>query len=260
MDTQQHKKFKILLLGDSCKDVYHYGTCDRISPEAPVPVLKQIKTIIKPGMSANVCNNLLAFDMEVSHLTNEAKIEKHRYIDERYNQHLLRQDIGEDKKLTPIKLSLINENVPYDAIVISDYNKGFLEEPECAHICKIYDKTPIFVDTKKNNLTCFNNCVIKINEKEFKEIQHLPIDSEFIVTLGARGALYNNERFFDSDPAEVYDVTGAGDVFLSALVYGFLSTNSMHKAIELANKCAKVSVSKMGTYTLTQKDINEICV
>ena len=39
MDTQQLKLFKVLLIGDSCIDKYHYGTCDRISPEAPVPIL-----------------------------------------------------------------------------------------------------------------------------------------------------------------------------------------------------------------------------
>ena len=40
MDTQQQKKFNILLVGDNCIDCYQYGTIDRISPEAPVPVFK----------------------------------------------------------------------------------------------------------------------------------------------------------------------------------------------------------------------------
>ena len=260
MDTQQRKKFKILLLGDSCKDIYHYGVCDNISPEAPVPILRQTRTVTKPGMSANVFGNLLAFGIEVDHLTNDDKIEKHRFIDERYNQHLLRHDIGEEKKLAPLNLELIDESRIYDAIVISDYNKGFLREVQCSYICQLYDKIPIFVDTKKNNLTCFYKCVIKINEKEHKEIQEFPINSEFIVTLGAKGALYNHKHFFHTRPIEVFDVCGAGDVFLAALVYGFLSTKSMHQAIELANECARISVSKMGTYTLSQKDIHDICI
>ena len=90
-------------------------------------------------------------------------------------------------------------------------------------------------------------------------MQHPPKESEFVVTLGDKGAMHNN-TFFRTKPIEVFDVCGAGDVFLSALVYGYLSTKSMHNAIVLANKCARVSVSKMGTYTLSQEDIDDICI
>ena len=69
MDIQQQKKFKILLIGDSCKDEYHYGRSHRLSPEAPVPVLNFKNTIVKPGMAANVRENLLAFDCDVDFIT-----------------------------------------------------------------------------------------------------------------------------------------------------------------------------------------------
>ena len=49
MDTLQHKKFKILLIGDSCVDEYQYGVVDRISPEAPVPILKFQNKFTRPG-------------------------------------------------------------------------------------------------------------------------------------------------------------------------------------------------------------------
>ena len=42
-DTQQQKQYRILLIGESCQDVYVFGEVNRISPEAPVPVLKKIK-------------------------------------------------------------------------------------------------------------------------------------------------------------------------------------------------------------------------
>ena len=58
MNTQQPKKYKILLIGDNCVDVYQYGTVDRISPEAPVPVFKFSHEERKPGMAGNVANNL----------------------------------------------------------------------------------------------------------------------------------------------------------------------------------------------------------
>ena len=61
MDIQQQKLYKILLIGDSCEDIYHFGTCQRISPEAPVPILKKAYEEIRPGMSANVAANLESF-------------------------------------------------------------------------------------------------------------------------------------------------------------------------------------------------------
>ncbi len=59
-DTHQQKKFKILLIGDSCIDEYYYGTCERLNPEAPVPILKITNWSVKQGMAANVKNNLEA--------------------------------------------------------------------------------------------------------------------------------------------------------------------------------------------------------
>jgi len=268
VDTQQQKYYKILLIGDSCEDVYHYGICERISPEAAVPIMKELRTEIMPGMSANVKANLSAFGLKVDHITNEKKIQKHRFIDERYNQHLLRYDTGEQNLLSPLSLNElrmqfqsldIDLDTHYDAVIISDYDKGFLTKDECSRICIQFKDIPIFVDTKKNNLTCFNNCVIKINEKEYKNIKENPIDSEFVVTLGDRGALYK-KKLFPTEPIEVFDVCGAGDVFLAALVHGFLTTNCIEKSITMANKYASLSVSKMGTYVLTKEDIDGLCI
>ena len=54
MDDQQQKLSKILVIGDSCLDKYHYGSCERMSPEAPVPILKITRTETRPGMVLNV--------------------------------------------------------------------------------------------------------------------------------------------------------------------------------------------------------------
>ena len=57
-NTQQQKKFEILLLGDNCVDIYQYGYVDRISPEAPVPVVSIKEERFVLGGAANVVNNL----------------------------------------------------------------------------------------------------------------------------------------------------------------------------------------------------------
>ena len=132
MDTQQLKSFKILVIGDSCTDVYNYGVCERLSPEAPVPVLKIMYTEEKPGMSLNVENNLKALGHHTILLTNPEKIIKERFVDQRSMQHLLRVDKGEGDKdlINSIDLRLLktvkNMNFNFDCVVISDYNKGFL--------------------------------------------------------------------------------------------------------------------------------------
>jgi bifunctional ADP-heptose synthase (sugar kinase/adenylyltransferase) len=261
MDTQQQEYYKIDLIGDSCTDVYHYGNCERLSPEAPVPVLKENRRVVQPGMSWNVRLNMESFGSLVLHYTNEEKILKHRFIDSRYNQHLLRWDEGEHIAVKHMDTRLLKSTELPDAVVISDYNKGFLPDKVCREIIQYYrssdPKIPIFVDTKKTDLSCFGGTYIKINEKEFSKIEVFPEDSEFIVTLGEKGTSYK-DKIYPTKSVEVFDVCGAGDVFLSTLVCTYLRDKKMSDAIRYANKMASLSVSHMGTYVITKEDIKEI--
>jgi bifunctional ADP-heptose synthase (sugar kinase/adenylyltransferase) len=261
MDIQQQEYYNIDLIGDSCEDIYHYGMCHRLSPEAPVPILKESNSFSMKGMSWNVRLNLESLGLFVIHYTNEEKIRKHRFIDKRYNQHLLRWDEGEENKLKPLNFNLVAAHRPPSAVVISDYNKGFLPPEICKRIVSYYKKLdpaiPIFVDTKKTDIRCFEGCYIKINEKEYSNIENHPPDTKFIVTLGERGAKYQGS-LYPTETVEVFDVCGAGDVFLSGLVYGFLKQKDMREAIKIANKLASISVSHMGTYVLTPQDVKWI--
>jgi D-beta-D-heptose 7-phosphate kinase/D-beta-D-heptose 1-phosphate adenosyltransferase len=55
----QQKQFKVLLIGDSCTDEYVYGICERLNPEAPVPILKKTRVKTQKGMEWNVRENLM---------------------------------------------------------------------------------------------------------------------------------------------------------------------------------------------------------
>ena len=121
---------------------------------------------------------------------------------------------------------------------------------------QIGPSTPIFVDSKKQDLTIFKNCIIKINESEASRANTDPTQ-EVVVTLGSSGAKWKDE-VFETDEVDVFDVCGAGDVFLSALVYGYLSYRDLPRAIILANKCGALSVTKTGTYVLTREDIDNL--
>ena len=262
MDTQQQKQFKVLLIGDSCLDVYHYGTCERLSPEAPVPVFKLVNTEEKAGMVLNVSNNLSSFALETETLTNtNSKITKERFIDIKSMNHLLRLDTGEAQPIESIDLDLVTEEIlkQYDVVGIVDYNKGFIRADaalEIARRCKQVN-VPLFVDSKKKDLNIFENAVIKINELEFETAHNFPKECELIITHGNKGAVYNN-KLYKTQPVEVHDVCGAGDTFFAALIYQYLLTKDLPSSIEFANKCARITVTKTGVYSLSKEDIKNV--
>ena len=247
---QPQKQLKILLIGDSCTDEYVYGTCERLNPEAPVPILNLKRKETTRGMAWNVRENLMSFGMEVFILTNNESITKTRYIDEKSNQHILRVD--DESPLEPMNYELPEDE--YDALVISDYDKGFLTQKKIFELTNWFDG-PVFIDSKKTTLP--GDAYIKINEEEFKKITHYNPET-LIVTKGGKGAEYNG-KLYEGEKVKVYDVVGAGDTFLSALVYFYLLYGTIEKAIPYANKASAIAVQNFGTYVLKEKDVQNLC-
>jgi len=249
----QQKQYKVLLIGDSCIDRYVYGTVDRLNPEAPVPILNYKRTEQRQGMSWNVYNNLKAFGIDVYIMTNHEKIVKTRYIDEKTNQQILRVD--NENQCKAMDYDIPNEN--YNAVVISDYNKGFVTSSIMFDI--VYKmKCPVFIDTKKTILPEYN-CYIKINEQEYNKLdKKSKKNNNLIVTYGDKGAEYDGV-LYPGEKVKVYDVVGAGDTFMCSLVYFYLKYGRIEDAIPYANKAAAIAVQNRGTYVLKEGDINEIC-
>jgi D-beta-D-heptose 7-phosphate kinase/D-beta-D-heptose 1-phosphate adenosyltransferase len=248
--TPLQKQFKVLLIGDSCIDQYVYGTCNRINPEAPVPILKYSRQECVDGMVYNVRNNLQAFGLDVTTITQEENIFKTRYIDERYSQQILRVDT--EGELKPLGYDLPQDT--FNALVISDYDKGFITSKRLFELVEWFDG-PIFIDSKKTVLPV-DDAFIKINDLEYEKLQNENHDN-LIITRGSKGAEYRG-TLYPGENVSTYDVCGAGDTFLSALVYFYLLYGKIETAIPYANKAASIAVSNFGTYTLTQKDIDEI--
>jgi len=246
---QQQKQFKVLLIGDSCTDEYVYGVCERLNPEAPVPILKKTRVDTQSGMVLNVQQNLLAFNIQVTLITQGKLIVKRRFIDERYNQQILRVDI--EDKIEPFKGNVPDED--YDALVISDYDKGFLTTEKIFELVKWFDG-PVFIDSKKTTLPV-NDAFIKINEDEYNKLNDKT--GNLIVTKGPRGADYQGKNY-PGVRVGVFDVVGAGDTFLSTLVYFYLIYGRIQDAIPHANKAAAIAVTHFGTYVLSERDVNEI--
>ena len=243
---------KVLLIGDSCEDRYFYGEAKRLNPEAPVPILEYRRGVTSKGMVWNVRENLRSFGVEVYTSTHPEEIIKTRYIDEKSNQQIMRYDV--EPKIEPLSFDFPSEwNNLYDALVISDYDKGFLTTE------KIFELTsrfvgPVFIDSKKSNLPA--DAYIKINELEYERMAYCNYEN-LIITRGGKGAEYKGD-LYPAEKVNVCDVVGAGDTFLAALTYGYLKYGRIDRAIPLANKAAAVAVSHRGTYILTEEDVKKI--
>jgi len=246
MITPPQKPYQILLIGDSCIDEYQYGTVDRISPEAPVPIFKYLRSEEKQGMVYNVRNNLENLGCHVTLLTREPS-RKIRLIDSKSGHHITRID----HDVLAVPLDVINfSSLDYDAIVISDYNKGTVTYELIEDLIK--DSTcPVYIDTKKTNLKKFEGAIVKINSLENSLATSFP--TELIVTQGKTGARYKG-IVYPAPAIEVTDVCGAGDTFLASLVYFHLITGNLNLAIPLANKASAITVQKLGTYAPTMEE------
>ena len=255
------RQYNLLLIGDSCTDEWVYGSCDRLSPEGPIPVMKYRQKQSAPGMAANVNENFKSLGINVNFLTNNESITKTRYIDEKSNQQIMRLDTEpECQPLHPSQLTMAAVHQRYDAVVISDYDKGYVTLETIDHLASRNPDIKIFVDTKKKKLPIhYPNVIYKINQKEFNSLDpdHIPKSENIIVTAGAEGALWNKKQF-QVPITRVFDVTGAGDTFLAALVFYYIQLDSMEESIAFANRAAAIAVQNPGTYTLKMEDVDGI--
>ena len=242
---------RVLVIGDSCKDIFVYGDIHRVCPEAPVPVFNPIRQTENDGMAKNVVRNLEALGCNVEFISNDNSIKKIRYVDNRSNQMVLRVDENDtcrsinDKEIDYIEKFYMN----FDAVIISDYCKGFLDEED---ICFIADKcNNVFLDTKKEIGDWVNDVdFIKINELEYeKNYKGKPNNDKLIVTLGSKGCQYMGETFSVNE-VSVKDVSGAGDTFMAGLVVKYIKTLDIKESIHFAQECTTTVVQKIGVVTI----------
>ena len=240
---------KILVIGESCKDIFQYGNCVRLCPEAPAPVFNPANRTENGGMAMNVYNNIISMGVEVDIITNEnwESITKPRFVEKRSNHMFMRLDSGDDSypvfDLSKNKIDFKK----YDAVIISDYNKGFLSEDTMNEISLLHDLT--FLDTKKKfGEWCENFTYIKINNTEYENNLGLISDkirNKLIVTKGPQGCLFK-DKYYPVPLVEVKDTSGAGDTFISSLCVEFCKTRDIGKSIKFANICATSVVQKKG--------------
>jgi bifunctional ADP-heptose synthase (sugar kinase/adenylyltransferase) len=244
----------ITIIGELCRDVFKYGNVTRLCPEAPVPVLTDVYKELNWGMAGNVKENLLAHNPElnINLIHQKNLIKKTRYIDDKTNHMFLRVDEGENEVdtliLTPETVQTITES---DLVIVSDYNKGFLDEEILIQIGKL-SKLSI-IDTKKtiskDLIDSFS--FIKLNEHEYERNKNISDKNKdkFIITLGMNGAKHNDTIFPSPSPKQTIDVSGAGDTFTAFFSLKYFETKNIVESITFANQMASIVVSKRGVTT-----------
>jgi len=239
---------QILVIGDSCKDIHVYGSCDRLCPDAPVPVFVPNYEKQNLGMAGNVYQNVISLGVPATLKTNNVIIEKKRYVEEKTNHLFLRIDSGEEKikRIQKLSTRMLKK---YDLVIISDYNKGFLTEEDIKFICDNHKL--VFIDTKKKiGDFCKNSSYIKINKVEYENsldyISTNPWTTKKIIqTLGEDGCRFGS-KIFSVEKVEIKDLCGAGDTFLASLCVKYLKTRDIEESIIFANHCSTKVVQMKG--------------
>ena len=206
---------KILVVGDLMLDRYWKGSVNRISPEAPVPIIDINLCEDKPGGAANVAKNLSDFGMEVTLVGIIGKDEaaddlkrnissldikflpiidpnirttlKLRVIDR--NKQLIRidhEDINASSKIDDLNKSIMSYINDFDGIIFSDYDKGVVK-PVIKNILDYCKENNIktFIDPKGTSFDCYKNSfLLKPNLKEFEIIMGKSNNKEEFIKKG----------------------------------------------------------------------------
>ena len=235
----------ILVIGDSCRDIYVYCNATRLAPDVPIPVLSIVNQSENGGMAKNVQRNIQLYkDCDIITNSDWVNITKTRYVHNDSNHMFFRVDTPNSTDRVDLK-SIDFKN--YKLIVVSDYNKGFLSESDIKYICS--NHTNVFIDTKKIlGNWALDARFIKINNFEYnnsKKYLTTALKEKIIMTNGSAGAVYK-EKTYPVKKVEVKDLSGAGDSFMAALVIEYLNTNNIEDAIKFANKKASEVVKHRG--------------
>ncbi|MDD5475907.1 MAG: D-glycero-beta-D-manno-heptose-7-phosphate kinase [Syntrophales bacterium] len=303
---------RVLVIGDIMVDHFIWGKVSRISPEAPVPVVRVTSESLLLGGAANVLNNIFSLDGRAYISGVTGRDEMGTWINERlsemkvqtegilvkpdrptsvktriiaHSQQVVRFDkedknpvSSEDRKKIVGYLQSVGPDI--GAVVISDYNKGLVSKALLDSIRKIVKGAgiPLLIDPKQNGFSLYRNCdLITPNQAEASQALGRELNSRddlvsganrliksfgfrsLLITRGEEGmTLFENDGDIIDIPAvckEVFDVTGAGDTVIGTFALATAAGASNREAAVLANHAAGIVVGKVGTATVTRKEL-----
>lgn len=296
-------KINVLLIGDFMVDYYIYGKSNRQSPEAPIPVMNIQKADFFPGGAGNVAMNLKSLGASVTclgyvgndkpgeslikvlndegincnYLSTEETITtvKKRYFVNNI-QTLRIDDEVIRKNWKPKSVSKLNIK-SFDVIILSDYNKGVLNNDWFSSI----ELDNIITDPKKDNFSFYSNSeIITPNLNELKRASKVNINNlnsikkachkilsktnlkYIIAKMGEKGMMVfgknNYVKIIDPHYVEKPDVTGAGDTVIASFSLAYAKFGDVELAAKISNAAASIAVSKKGTAVVETKEIESL--
>ena len=252
---------KVLVIGDIIIDKYIYGTSTRLSPEAPVPVITYQREVETVGGAGLVYENLKSLGVNTTlYDYKQPKSIKTRVMCDGHYVARIDNDQTADGYEILENLQKTIDFKKYNYVILSDYNKGVLDFAE--QIVQLANQAGcrVIVDPKRQASAYTGAWLVKPNSKEFEDLLFTKWLGNIITTNAANPVIaqINGEYYTISTvPVEVADVTGAGDCFLAAFVYGLTRGYEYQKCLELAVKGSTESVKHRGTYVLKVEDIEE---
>ena len=247
----------IAVFGDEFRDRYWLGTTSRISPEAPVPVVKVSEVKEFWGGAGNVINNLLSLGANIaaSGPRYDSSPIKNRLVVGNYQ--LARWD--ENDEVPEARLNQVRVCNP-DAVIISDYGKGSITYAVIEAIAAL--NLPTFIDSKRSprDFDVVMNPTFFPNQKEYDEhIHDYRVQPRVVLKRGAEGIQYHEfGKVKDEHSAlarKIVSVCGAGDTVIAA--YAYAVTMGLPSPLLFANIAAAIVVEKPWTATVTEKEIRE---
>jgi D-beta-D-heptose 7-phosphate kinase/D-beta-D-heptose 1-phosphate adenosyltransferase len=296
---------RVLVVGDVMLDRYLFGGTRRISPEAPVPVVHVDEFDDRPGGAANVAVNMARLGTRTLLLgavgDDDEATALRRSLDDRgvacrfeaiagwptitktrvqsRGQQLIRLDredrlMSGSERLTAVLASELDDA---DAVVLSDYGKGSLEDVAAMISACRRRNVPVFVDPKGADFEKYRGATLLTpNQGEFEAvagncdtdddltrkaramIDRLDLEA-LLVTRSEKGMLLlqrgDEPQFLSTRAREVYDVTGAGDTVIAVLAAALATGETLTSAAALANLAAGLVVGKIGVASVSPSEL-----
>lgn len=307
---ERFKEARVLVVGDLIVDEFVWGKVERISPEAPVPVVKVTDKSLRWGGAANVANNLRSMGAKVCLAGVLGADEPGRWLlrDARrkgvktegiqldpsrpstlktriiaHSQQVVRIDREHSGPLSQelgekLRSFLRQQASAVDAIIVSDYGKGVVDELLMEEVRGVMRKRGIIacVDPKVSPFTMYREVTaVTPNHREAMRAAGLDAGGSaalekvgrylleelkcqmLLITRGEEGmSLFSNGGIHLHIPTvakQVYDVTGAGDTVISVFTLGLLAGAPPKEAAMMANLAAGIVVGEVGTATVAHK-------
>lgn len=293
LETAQ--KVRIAVVGDYIEDRYIKGSVERISPEAPVPVIVVKERTQQHGGAGNVAMNIASLGAQVhlfcnhsspvdlllalegtgvtAYINSQVHSIKTRVMSN--DHHIVRIDdeySGNEVIEQPflnmswaLELRDMLANRTIDVVVLSDYHKGVISKNVAEYIIELCVDVdiPVIVDAKKDFAKFWNATIIKCNNKEAPEdidAMHIETGVDYIVvTHGANGI----KAYSDKPECHINgfsipnpDVCGAGDIVTSVLAISQRASNyTIEDACTAANHAAAISCKHPGVYIIKKEDV-----